>query len=225
MSAFAGLGAAVGEPLPTRTKVLLGALGATIAFFAFSKTKKGEAVIQSSIDKGAALMDWFRPIVGASLVSKYGPRIDPITKKAGAHHNGVDFGVGVGTPIYAPFDGRIDASKFIDPATVYPSPNAVGTKKWLDANGNIPKNPPANYWTAASGQHVIMTDTSGKYTISFSHMSDRAVQMGDIVKRGQLLGHTGNTGYTTGPHAHVVLKVDKKEVDPMLVPQFAKMFA
>jgi murein DD-endopeptidase MepM/ murein hydrolase activator NlpD len=50
---------------------------------------------------------------------------------------------------------------------------------------------------------------------SFFHMSRRAVQVGDKVRRGDLLGRVGSTGRSTGNHLHWSMKVNGKPVDPL----------
>lgn len=50
------------------------------------------------------------------------------------------------------------------------------------------------------GRFVIMD--SAKYTHRFFHLSKQHVAVGKTVKEGMLLGKTGNTGFTTGPHMH-----------------------
>lgn len=198
--------------LARREKILLGVLGGTVVLYFWSRTKKGEALIQRGLDTL-----FLKPIEGR-VTSPYGVRKDPISGKESGH-NGIDFGVAVGTPIYAPFDGVVQVSNFVEPK--YPSPNAVGMKKWLRADGTFDPS----QFPAANGNYVIVTDATGKFTMGFAHMSRRDVKTGDKVKKGQILGLTGNTGYTTGPHAHVTLKVYGKIVDPMSVPEFAQMFA
>ena len=204
--------------ITTRTKLLLAGLGAAGALFAWSRTKAGEATIQSGLDTM-----FLKPIDGR-ITSPYGMRSDPITGQRSGH-NGIDFGVAIGTPIKAPFDGVVAFSFFVDPNTVYPSPNAVGMARWLDASGKIPANATQAWWDAASGNAVGIRTPDGKYEMSFGHMSRRDVAKGDVVKAGQVIGLTGNTGYTTGPHAHVVMRLNGREVDPMSIPEFKALFA
>lgn len=46
-------------------------------------------------------------------------------------------------------------------------------------------------------------DSGRFYKVYFGHLKDFCVKEGSIVKPGQLLGHTDNSGiYTTGPHLH-----------------------
>lgn len=54
----------------------------------------------------------------------------------------------------------------------------------------------------------IITDKEGDgYKTIYYHLSKIIIKVGDEVKAGRRIGHTGNTGkYTTGPHLHLGLK-------------------
>lgn len=43
----------------------------------------------------------------------------------------------------------------------------------------------------------------GDYLTLYGHLNDILVKKGDTVVSGQLIGHTNNTGFSTGPHLHV----------------------
>jgi murein DD-endopeptidase MepM/ murein hydrolase activator NlpD len=49
---------------------------------------------------------------------------------------------------------------------------------------------------------MIEIDHGNDFTSRYAHMSKLDVKPGQIVKRGQFLGLSGNTGRTTGPHLH-----------------------
>jgi murein DD-endopeptidase MepM/ murein hydrolase activator NlpD len=49
----------------------------------------------------------------------------------------------------------------------------------------------------------------------FAHASSANVQKGQLVKRGDLIAHVGNTGMSTGPHLHYEIRVNGTPVDPL----------
>ena len=51
------------------------------------------------------------------------------------------------------------------------------------------------------GLNVAISHDEGYFSI-MAHMSNPIVKPGDIVKPGQLIGYSGNTGLSTGPHVH-----------------------
>lgn len=53
------------------------------------------------------------------------------------------------------------------------------------------------------GNFVVVWDSVQQCAVWFCHLQDFATNIGDKVTAGQLLGHTDNTGNTTGPHCHV----------------------
>ena len=55
-----------------------------------------------------------------------------------------------------------------------------------------------------SGNHVAIRHAGGVTTMS-SHMSSMAVQAGQSVKAGQVIGYVGSTGRSFGPHLHFEL--------------------
>ncbi len=51
------------------------------------------------------------------------------------------------------------------------------------------------------GKYILIKHDNGLTTI-YGHMSRQIVKTGDEVKRGDLIGYSGNTGYAFGPHLH-----------------------
>ncbi|PIR87244.1 MAG: hypothetical protein COU11_01635 [Candidatus Harrisonbacteria bacterium CG10_big_fil_rev_8_21_14_0_10_49_15] len=54
------------------------------------------------------------------------------------------------------------------------------------------------------GRHVLIKHQNNLTTL-YAHMSQFAVTQGQTVARGQLIGYSGNTGYSTAPHLHFVV--------------------
>jgi murein DD-endopeptidase MepM/ murein hydrolase activator NlpD len=49
----------------------------------------------------------------------------------------------------------------------------------------------------------------------YLHLSEIKVKKGQIVKRGEVIGLSGQSGYATGPHLHLSLRINGSSVDPM----------
>ncbi len=64
-----------------------------------------------------------------------------------------------------------------------------------------------------SGNTVILDHGLGVFT-SYLHMSKLLVKTGDLVRKGDVVGETGSTGRSTGPHLHWSVKVFDSRVDP-----------
>lgn len=70
------------------------------------------------------------------------------------------------------------------------------------------------------GNVVIVDHGYGVYS-TYSHMSQVHVTRGQSITKGQILGITGNTGRTTGPHFHWEMAVNGEWVDSV---QFLQMW-
>lgn len=71
-----------------------------------------------------------------------------------------------------------------------------------------------------NGNFIKIIDSHG-YEWAFLHLDSSSVKVGDIVLAGALLGKTGNTGRSSGPHLHIQIKDPKGNViDP--APFFAQ---
>lgn len=91
----------------------------------------------------------------------------------GKWHNGLDFGAPVGTPIVASEDGVVLSV--------------------ADQDRYCPRG--------AYGKYVAIRHGIGLTTL-YSHLSLFSVSEGQAVKRGDVIGYVGKTGYATGPHLH-----------------------
>lgn len=66
------------------------------------------------------------------------------------------------------------------------------------------------------GNVIYLDHGLGVFSI-YCHMSEFAVQEGDFVKAGDVLGKVGSTGRVTGPHLHLSVTVLGTSVDPEIL--------
>ncbi len=69
-------------------------------------------------------------------------------------------------------------------------------------------------YNAAYGNMVIIDHGGGVSTL-YAHGSEILVQVGQSVKRGEVVLKVGSTGYSTGPHAHFEVRLNGVVTDPM----------
>ena len=72
-----------------------------------------------------------------------------------------------------------------------------GTPIFAPADGVVKRA----YYIGGFGNHVKLGHSSG-YTTTFAHLSEIFVRHGQKIKRGDIIGETGNTGRSTAPHLH-----------------------
>jgi murein DD-endopeptidase MepM/ murein hydrolase activator NlpD len=65
------------------------------------------------------------------------------------------------------------------------------------------------------GNNVIIQHDDGYQTV-YAHLSSKSMQKGDKVTAGQLVGLSGNTGFSSGPHLHFQVQkgINGKTYDP-----------
>lgn len=68
-------------------------------------------------------------------------------------------------------------------------------------------------WMPGFGIHVTI-DYGGGVQIIFGHMSRVQVAPGQLVARGQVVGHSGDTGISTGPHLHLEIHLNGVAINP-----------
>ena len=64
------------------------------------------------------------------------------------------------------------------------------------------------------GKIIIIDHLNGIETI-YAHLNKTKVIIGDIVKSGELIALSGNTGLSTGPHLHYEIRIHNKSIDPL----------
>jgi len=86
----------------------------------------------------------------------------------------------------------------------------MGTDIYATAGGKvITAGPEGGYG------NMVEIDHGNGLTTRYAHMGQIAVTEGKIVKAGDIVGHVGMTGRTTGPHLHYEVRIDGEPVDPM----------
>ena len=68
----------------------------------------------------------------------------------------------------------------------------------------------------------VTIDHGHGYETLYAHMSKVKVKVGDRVKRGQIVGHMGSTGRSSGTHLHYAIYKDEKAINPrqlMTIPE------
>ncbi len=104
---------------------------------------------------------------------------------------------------YRIFRGRRDFHTGIDIAVWYRTPVAATADGVVVAAG----------WQSGYGWSVVIQHKEGWSTL-YGHLSRYLVDVGDHVKRGQIIGLSGSSGNSTGPHLHYEIRLNGVPVDP-----------
>jgi murein DD-endopeptidase MepM/ murein hydrolase activator NlpD len=103
------------------------------------------------------------------------------------YHTGLDITAPLGSPVHAAADGLV-----------------IVAGASTDAAGEL----------VGYGQYVVIRHPDACTTL-YGHLLDLTVHSGDKVIQGEIIGHEGSTGNSTGPHLHFEVRVDGEPVDPM----------
>ncbi|QNN65207.1 M23 family metallopeptidase [Sphingomonas rhizophila] len=104
-----------------------------------------------------------------------------------------------------PFKGRAAMHAGIDLA------GPLGTPIYATADGVVST---AGYNSGGYG-NLIKVDHGKGIETRYGHLSSMAVQAGQRVTRGQLIGRMGSTGRSTGSHLHYEVRIDGRAVNPI----------
>ncbi|MEK7391186.1 MAG: M23 family metallopeptidase, partial [Fibrobacterota bacterium] len=63
------------------------------------------------------------------------------------------------------------------------------------------------------GNYVVVAHGGGIRTL-YAHLNAFKCELGQSVRRGQVIGLLGNTGRSTGPHVHYEVHIGERAVDP-----------
>jgi murein DD-endopeptidase MepM/ murein hydrolase activator NlpD len=101
-------------------------------------------------------------------------------------HSGIDISVGTGTGVRATMCGTVTYAGW-----------------WEFADG-----------TPGYGYLVVISN--GPYATYYAHNNQLWVGPGDAVEAGQVVALSGSTGWSTGPHVHYEVRVERVPVDPLV---------
>ena len=86
----------------------------------------------------------------------------------------------------------------------------TGTPIYAPADGIVKRA----YYAGGFGNHIKLQHGAG-YTTLYAHLSKIKVKHGQKVKRGDIIGLTGNTGRSTAPHLHYEIHHNGKPQNPL----------
>ncbi|MFR9603652.1 MAG: M23 family metallopeptidase [Rikenellaceae bacterium] len=86
-----------------------------------------------------------------------------------------------------------------------------GTRVFATADGVV-KN--VTLRNSTEGKTIVLDHGNG-YETSYSHLNIISVPRGRSVKKGDIIGHSGNTGLSLVPHLHYEVKFKGVRVDPI----------
>ena len=69
-------------------------------------------------------------------------------------------------------------------------------------------------YSSSYGNYVVISHGSGNTTL-YAHMSSRKVVVGQKVTQGDVIGITGSTGHSTGPHLHFEITENGVRINPL----------
>lgn len=110
----------------------------------------------------------------------------------GKLHRAIDLRAAVGTPVYAAEDGTVDWVQTWD------GHSTSGDQSY----GNLVRIRHADY-------------NGGKLQTLYAHLKESKVKYGQTVKEGELIGYSGNTGNSTGPHLHFEVRLNGTRCNPL----------
>lgn len=130
------------------------------------------------------------------------PAIWPIDRSALKSH------IGAFNPRrYHPILHRIQPHNGVD------LPCARGTLVYASGDAVVDKAYPQGY-NGGFGRQVILDHGFG-YKTRYAHLDKVLVARGDTVRRGQVIGHAGNTGRSTSTHLHYEVLYKNRPVNPI----------
>ena len=87
----------------------------------------------------------------------------------------------------------------------------MGTPIYATADGRVKD---AGFNTGGLGNRVVISHGFSLETV-YGHMVRIKARVGEMVKRGEVIGYVGNSGKSTGPHCHYEVHRNGIPVDPI----------
>lgn len=111
-------------------------------------------------------------------------------------------------PMKSPFSKKVELHSGIDIV-------ANGGKEVTASAGGIVV---ASNRDDSNGNYILVDHEEG-FSTKYAHLEDRLVNKNDNIKSGDVIGHVGNTGKSTGTHLHFEILKSGEAIDPMsLIP-------
>jgi len=114
-------------------------------------------------------------------------------------------------PISSPFGYR--ANPFTGLRTYHSAMDivvSIGTRVKATSSGTVADTG----YNSVFGNYIILKHASG-YQSLYGHLSKIAVKEGTFVDQGTVIGYSGNTGQSTGPHLHFSIFKNGQAIDPL----------
>lgn len=110
----------------------------------------------------------------------------------GTLHRAIDLRAAVGTPVYAAEDGTVD---------------------WVQAWDGHSTRGNLSYGNMVRIRHDDYK--GGKLQTLYAHLKESKVKYGQRVKEGELIGYSGNSGNSKGPHLHFEVWLNGTRYNPL----------
>lgn len=158
------------------------------------KISQAELVEFNDIKDGQLVIGQILIIPGGTLPSTVSTPSGP---KTPARSGGRDAGTGYFTrPIVGGIRSQgLHGHNGIDIAA------PIGTPILAARGGRVTLVRGGSGWNGGYGNYIVITHENGIQTL-YAHLNSISVSQGDMVKQGEQIGSSGNTGRSTGPHLH-----------------------
>jgi murein DD-endopeptidase MepM/ murein hydrolase activator NlpD len=87
----------------------------------------------------------------------------------------------------------------------------MNTEIFATANGVVEY---ADVHKASGYGRLIILDHNYGFRTFYGHLNKISVKSGQFVKKGELIGHTGNSGMSNGPHLHYEVRFIQRALNP-----------